>query len=398
MARAVDPAFAPAESLVLRYHRGIGCAELSGDDYRRASLGERARILDFLEYRGVRIYLADESTLMASGTFKSLEACFAMALCRKRGYRSVVFSSGANLGTALSLYGSAAGIETFFFHPDATSWKLDNAFFASPAAHLISVDKPEREVKKAALLFAQGSGMPHIPEMAWRFVATGLRALFVFEAIRQRHLRFDWVSQTVCAGYGPIGFYDRVGQLLGEGAISRETVPKFLGIQQESRSPMVRAWRKRHPRLEAEDIAGGSDDLLDQALYNTNPEGSYPLLHRHLLNYGGELRALRREGYEAHLPLLLRELANSGMHVKTRLIGGREEIMEKAGIMALAGTLAAIDEGTIRKGEAVLSFFTGGAGEFSGREGIPECLIKREDDLIGAVERYRTRVGQRRSA
>ena len=287
---------------------------MSEDDYRRVSLREGARILEFLEYKGVRIYLDDESTLMASGTFKSLEACFTMALCRKRGYRAAVFSSGANLGAALSLYGRTAGVETFFFHPDATSWKLDDAFFASPAAHLVSVDKPEKEVKRAALLFAEMSGIPHIPAMEWRFVATGLRALFVFETILEGRLRFDWVSQTICAGYGPIGFYDRVGQLVQEGAIDGESVPKFLGIQQESRSPMVRAWRKRHRQMEAEDIDGVSDDLLDQALYNTNPEGSYPLLLRHLLRYGGELRDLRREEYEKHLPLLRRELADCGIH------------------------------------------------------------------------------------
>lgn len=384
--------------MILRYHRGIGFDELSGEDYRRASLGEGARILEFLEYKGVRIFLDDESTLMASGTFKSLEACFSMALCRKRGYRAVVFSSGANLGAALSLYGHTAGVETFFFHPDNTSWKLDNAFCAAPAAHLISVGKPEREVKKAALLFAEMSGLPHIPAMEWRFVATGLRALFFFEAIRERQVRFDWISQAICAGYGPIGFYDRVGRLLREGAIARETVPKLLGIQQESCSPMARAWRKGHRQLVVEDIASVSGDLLDPALYNTNPEGSYPLLRRHLQQYGGELRALRREEYEKHLPLVRRELANSGIHLKTRHLDGREEIMEKAGIIALAGTLEAIEEGTIRKGETVLSFFTGGAGDFSGHEGVPECLIKQEDDLTSAVESYWKKVGRQLSS
>jgi threonine synthase len=386
--RLVDPAFAPAESLILRYHRAIGFDELGRDDYRGVSLREGSRILEFLEYKGVRIHLDDESTLMASGTFKSLEACFTMALCRKRGYRAAAFSSGANLGTALSLYGRTAGVETFFFHPDATSWKLDDAVFASPAAHVVSVDRPEREVKRAALLFAEMSGIPHIPVMEWRFVATGLRALFVFETMRERRLRFDWVSQTVCAGYGPIGFYDRAGRLVREGALDGASVPKFLGIQQESRSPMARAWRRKHRRIEAEDVDGASDDLLDQALYNTNPEASYPLLHGHLERYGGELRPLRREEYERHLPLLLRELASNGIPVKTRRMDGREEIMEKAGIMALAGTLQAIDEGAIRKGETVLCFFTGGAGEFSGREAVPECLIGPEGDLAAAVERY----------
>lgn len=395
--RYVDPAFAPEESLILRYHRGIDCGELSTDDYRRTSLREGARILDFLEYRGVRIYLDDESTLMASGTFKSLEACFSMALCRKRGYRRVAFSSGANLGAALSLYGRTAGVETFFFHPHNTSWKLDDTYFESPAAHLISVDKPEKQVKQAALLFAHTSGLPHIPAMEWRFLATGLRALFVAEALRRR-LRFDWISQAICAAYGPIGFYERVERLLREGAIGKDQVPKFLGIQQEACSPMVRAWRSGHRRIEAEDVVSESDDLLDRALYNTNPDGSYPLLHRHLLQYGGELRPLRREEYDNHLPLLRRQLAQSGIDLKTRHLDGREELMEKAGVMALAGTLAAIDEGTIRNGETVLAFFTGGAGAFSGREAVPECLIGREDDLETSVRSYCRRIeGQARA-
>ena len=398
MASSVDPAFAPGESLLLRYHRGIDFDELEKDDYRRVSLREGARILEFLEYKGVQIHLDDESTLMASDTFKSLEACFAMALCRKRGYPAVAFSSGANLGTALSLYGRNAGVETFFFHPAATAWKLDNASFESPAAHLISVAKPEKEVKRAALLFSELSGIPHIPAPEWRFVATGLRALFVFEAIRRRQLRCDWVSQTICAGFGPIGFYDRAGRMVSAGHLGDGMVPKFLGIQQESRSPMVRAWRNRHRRLEAEDIAGVSEDLLDPALYNTDPAGSYPLLHRHLLRYGGELQALSREEYEKHLPFLRRELANSGLRLKTRRMNGREEIMEKAGIMALAGTLAAIDAGTIRKGESVLVFFTGGAGVFSGREGVPECQIGPEDDPTLAVERYWLQIERRLSA
>jgi threonine synthase len=396
--RYADPAFSAEQSLILRYHRGIGFDELGKDDYLATSLREGARILELLEYKGVCIYLDDESTLMASGTFKSLEACFATALCRKRGYRRVAFSSGANLGSALSLYGRAAGVETFFFHPHTTSWKLDNACFSSPAAHLISVDRPEKDVKRAALLFAETSGMPHIPAMEWRFVATGLRALFVFEAARRRRLRFDWISQSICAGYGPIGFYDRVGQLVRDGAVSAEQVPKFLGIQQESCAPMVRAWRQGHRRLEAEDIFGGSGDLLDQALYNTNPEASYPLLQRHVRQYGGELRSLPRNEYEKHLPLVRRGLEGCGMRLKTRAMSDREEIMEKAGIMALAGTLAAIDAGTIRKGETVLSFFTGGAGVFSGREAVPECLIRREDDLALAIATYWRRVERRLSA
>ena len=152
---------------------------------------------------------------------------------------------------------------------------------------------------------------------------------------------------------------------------------------------MARAWRRGHRRIEAEDIDSVSDDLLDQALYNTNPEGSYPLLHRHLERYGGEVRSLRREEYERRLPLLLRELANSG-------IPGEDAADERPGRDHGEGG----DHGACRhprgdrrgyhprEGETVLSFFTGGAGDFSGREAVPECLIARDDDLTAAVARY----------
>lgn len=58
------------------------------------------------------------------------------------------------------------------------------------------------------------------------------------------------------------------------------------------------------------------------------------------------------------------------------------------GLINLAGTLKAIDTGLIRKGETVLSFFTGGAGSYSGKEAVPEYKIKQEDDLEGAVRDY----------
>lgn len=388
MDKYIDAAYKPEESLVLRYHKGISLDGLTEDDLKAAALKEGARIFRLLDYKGVPVYLADESTLMSSGTFKTLEAYLTMALCKKKKYKKVAFSSGANLGSALTLYGQKCGVETFFFHPENTSWKFDKSLFDSPAAHLISVDKPETEVKRAAMLFAEMSGIKHIPEMEWRLSATGLRALFVFEFIIKKRIRFDWISQTVCAGYGPIGFYNMAGKLIREGVINKENVPKFLGIQQESLSPMVRAWQKRHSQIQSEDVVDASCDLLDEALYNTNPDSSYPILYKHLLDFGGELCSLNKEEYEKHLPMLLRELAAGNINLNKRHITGKEKILENAGLINLSGILKAIDNGLIKKGETVLSFFTGGAGSYSGREAVPEYEIKQEDDLEIAIRNY----------
>lgn len=384
----IDPTYASEESLLLRYHKGIAFERITRDDLKAVSVKEGARIIRLLEYKGVAVHLADESTLMSTGTFKALEACFIIAVCKKRKYDRIVFSSGSNLGSALTFYGRKAGIETFFFHPKSTSWKLDRDIFDAPDAHLISVDKPEKEVKKAAQVFAGMSGIKHVPEMEWRFLATGLRAFFVFEFVIKTGIHFDWISQAICAGYGPIGFYNITQKSIAEGAISKKHVPKFLGIQQESLSPMVRAWQRKHHQIQSEDLVAPSHDLLDPSLYNTNPDASYPILYQHLIDFGGELCPLNRREYENHLPLLLKQLALVGIHLNSRVLNGKEQILENAGLMNVAGTLKAIDHGLIKKGETVLSFFTGGAGVHSGKEAVPEYKISQEDGLTSATHNY----------
>lgn len=388
LGKYIDSGYKAEESLVLRYHKGISFNNLSKNDFQAISLKEGARICKFISYKDILIYIVDESTLMAGGTFKTLEACFTVAVCKKKGYRKVAFSSGANFGSALTIYGQKAGMETFFFHPKTTYRKLDGSLFGSPTAHLICVDKPEKEVKKTAVLFAEMTGIQHIPEMEWRFFATGVRAFFVFEYILKNHIQFDWINQAICAGYGPIGFYNTVQKLIQEGIINKEIVPKFLGIQQEALSPMVKAWQDRHSRILSEDIISRPTELLAPALYNTNPESSYPMLYEHLRNFGGHLCSVTKQEYEEYLPLLLKGLSKSGISITKRHINGKDEILEEAGLIGLSGTLKAIDNGIIKKGETVLSFLTGGAGSYSGKQAMPEYEIKHQDDLKKALQNY----------
>lgn len=384
----IDQKYKPEESLILRYHKALFFNKLREKDFQAVSLREGARICKFIDYKNVSIYIADESTLMAGGTFKTLEACFTMALCKKKGYKKISFSSGANMGSALTIYGLNAKIETFFFHPKSTDWKLDGSLFVTSTSHLISVDRHEKEVKKAALMFSKITGIPHVPQLEWRFFATGLRAFFVFEYIFKNNIRFDWISQSVCAGYGPIGFYNIAKKLIREKIINKYTVPKFLGVQQESLSPMVKAWQNGHNQISYEDIPPDSTKLFAPALYNTNPESSYPILYRQLRNFGGHLCSLNAQECKDFFPLLLEALSVNGISVTKRCINGKYEILENAGLMGLSGTFKAIDDGIIKEGQTVLSFFTGGACDYSGKQAISEYEITKEDNLEVALQSY----------
>jgi len=384
----IDPKYKAEDSLLLRYHKAVSGDDLDKKDLEGVSLKEGARIQKLIDHKGVSVYINDESTLMSGGTYKALEACLGMALCKKRGYKKVAFSSGANIGSSLTIYGERSGIETFFFHPTSTDHQLDGALFSSGGAHLISVDKPEKEVKKAALLFAEKAGIPHIPEIEWRLRATAMRAFFVFESILNEHMKFDWITQTVCAGYGPIGFYNAVQRLLSEGVIEKEHVPKFLGVQQEVLSPMVKAWQSKHDHILSRDVTAASGELLAPTLYNTNPEASYPMLYKHLVDFGGQLFPVSREDFNTFLPLLMEKLPGIGINLTMRNTGGKEEILEKAGLIGICGTLKAIEDGILKKGDIVLSFLTGGASKYSGKQAVPEYKIEKDDDLERSVEKY----------
>ena len=381
----IVPKYKCEDSLLLRYCPIASHERLTLKDFLKVHIREGARIIKFFDYKGVHIYLADESTLMAGGNFKTLEACFTIGYSRKKGYKRIAFSSGANLGSSLTLYGRKAGIETFFFQPKAAAWKLDSRLFEARGSHLIAVDKPEKEVKKAAILFARMAGIKHVPEVEWRYLATGIRALFVFEYMLKKNIRFDWIAQAVCAGYGPIGFYNCAQELIRERIVGKEVIPKFLGIQQAGLMPMVRAWRDRHDHICPADRATRAGDVLSPSLYNTSPDRSYPYLYRHLVRFGGDLISVTKTEYDSHLSLLLEGLARRNIRIN---INGQERILENAGLIGLAGCLKAIDKKIIKKGETMLCFFTGGAGSSRKKIAEPEFEIKRKDDLKSALRRY----------
>ena len=113
--RTVDPEYTPEMSIVARYRNAFtfGAPEEDArfkDLLLETSLREGARVFPLFPYRGVDIHILDESSLMHTGTLKSIDGCITLAQCKRRGYERVVFESGGNTGTALTEYGHKAGL------------------------------------------------------------------------------------------------------------------------------------------------------------------------------------------------------------------------------------------------------------------------------------------------
>ena len=207
----IDRKYPAESSIVLRYRNAFtfGTEEEDArfkDLLKTTSIREGARIFSLMNYKGVEIFALDETSLMHTNTLKSIDGCVTTARCKMAGYNRVVLETGGNTGAALTAYGTRAGLETFCFIPQENLPLLNSKFFGSPKAHLISVEEPGM-VKKSAQSFERLYGLKHIPETHWRIEASRFRGLRILEYMLEEGRKFDWITQTISAAFGPIGIY-----------------------------------------------------------------------------------------------------------------------------------------------------------------------------------------------
>ena len=386
--RAIDPEYKTEASIVLRYRNAFhfGMTAEEDSEYKewlqKTSIREGARIFPLLAYKGVEIFILDETSLMHTKTLKSVDGCITVARCKLNGHERVVFESGGNTGTALTQYGILAGLETFMFIPEENLPLLNSRIFESRRAHLLSVEKPAL-VKKAAHLLGKLNGFKQIPEPDWRYEASRFRGFFILEYMLERE-KFDWLTQTISAAFGPIGIYSVLNYFSQEIG----NLPRFLGIQQEANCPMFKAWKSKETDGLTEITS--TSLLLSKVMYDAKPEtyGSYEDLRNILSATGGDLTTVDHHEFNGFLEetydnkTILDLLKDQGIEITVR--GG--DVIEKTGLISLAGTLKHIDRGKIAKGSKVLCCLTSGISEADGKA-KPELRISSSDDLTETLNK-----------
>jgi threonine synthase len=376
--RAVAAECPADRSVVRRYARvcrlsdDVEADESLKEHLRQTSLSEGLRVVPLLTYRGVDVDILDATSLMASGTHKSIDGCVTTAQCRLAGYRQIVFESGGNTGTALTLYASRAGLETFLFLPADNLPLLDAAIYAGPRVHVFAVEDAAA-VKPIAEAFASREGIPRVPQKHWRQQASALVGCFVLESLLAGARPTHFV-QGISAAFAPIGIYrilepfrERLGGL-----------PAFLGVQQAGNCPMYRAWRGG--KTSDVPLPSTTSGLLAPVMYDGAPRtyGTFGDLEKLLHRNGGDLTTIDRADFDSCLGLNvegrtpIEHLAAAGMAVACR--GG--EIVEKAGLMGLAAALREIGAGRFAGGSRLLVSVTGGTAQPNGVL-TPERLIRK---------------------
>jgi len=361
---AIDDSHAAADSVVLRYRNAVQLEDDVDTDrelkelFARTSIREGLRVVSLGTMRDVHIDVLDETTLTRTKTLKSLDGCVTIAHCLRDGTERIVFESGANTGTALTVYGNAAGLETYLFIPAENLDLLDAASFAAPGAHVFSVPRPS-DVKPASAEFAKQHGVRRVPETGWRVRASTFTGCFLLEELLGGR-QVDVLAQSISAAFGPIGIYGVLTSHLA--AIG--TLPTFLGVQQASNPAMVRAWKAG--------VAEGAgapldttDNLLARVMYDGVPAtyGTFDRLRELLDASEGRLRTVDGDEFAQSMAMeiegetVLRRLATQGVDITLTPDGS---VLEKAGLLGLAGTVQEIAAGRIAPGSRVLVCITGG--------------------------------------
>ncbi len=380
----VDGSCAPDTSIVRRYRNAVRFDDQAARDLAirqllpETSIREGARVVPLPPYKGVAVHILDETSRMATGSLKSIDGCLTAAICRVDGINRIAFESGGNTGSALTRYGRHAGVETFFFCPCENVDMLDSAIFDGPGAHLIGVEDRGR-TKALAALFAKTAGIRQFPEKSWRYAAGMFRGLFLLEHMLARG-RFGWISQAISAAFGPIGIYGVLGPFRGD----LGGLPRFLGIQQEANCPMFREWNPEAARR-LKPAGRPAGELLSRIMYDDSPDThrTYRDLRRLLLLTRGDLLTVNEEEFDARLLAaadygpVLEMLRSRGIAIAVT----SGQVIEKTGMLALAGTLKAIDAGIIRAGDSVLCCLTGGVSGADGRA-RPEIVVRDAPDVL----------------
>lgn len=350
----IDESFSAEESVVLRYRKlhsfQIGLPELAA-----SSIREGCRVFPFMRYRAVEISLLDAVSLSATGTFKAIDACVVSALAKQAGITKCALASGGNTGFARARYAERLGIETYWFYPADNEYLIPAEARTAKGIHLFPIEDPGK-VKAACNGFVATHPDVALIPVEWK--TSSFESLGGFIAEKSVELGgFDWVAQTVSAAFAPLAYCRVLKQLVHTGVLAKKS--RFLGVQQQENCFMYKAWKKH----EQQGPIATTNDLLLPVIFDTEPhtyrtqEQFFSLLREHQ----GDLNTISREEFgefeSNFVPThgLIAALRSNGVPVK--VAEGR--LQERAGFVALAGVLKAIDAGEIAPGSRVLSVLSG---------------------------------------
>lgn len=382
----IDENFSCQNSIVLRYRKFITRLLrdekifIDEDMLQETSILEGTKTYPLILYKDVNISILDETSQMASGTFKSLDGCISIAVAKSQGAGEFVFESGGNTGTAFSIYAANLRFRTYFVVPIENIKLLSAKAFIKPYNYIVAVEDSQK-VKEVSAAIEKITSAYKIPRLEWRYVSAMFRGCRILEYLIEGK-PIDWFSQTISGGFGPIGIY----KILNNCGKQLHNIPKFLGIQQAENCP----YYNKIKGINTQAKVSSTRDLLIPIMYDSSPF-SYRAFDdfKKIVDYNGQMLTVNRTEFNEFIEKDFRGKPIFELLKEKGTFIYREngQVIDKAGLVGLAGVCKAIDLGLIKEGENVLHCLSSGTFQNKGALN-PDFIINDEESIGSQLELF----------
>lgn len=236
------------------------------------------------------LYLKDE-TANPTGTTKYRMAAVSLPYLFEGGVKHFCASSTGNSSTAYACsIDRIPDLKMSLFTGDEFRNRV-NYESSEQITHYILYGASFAEAFNVAADFAKKLG--HTSEKGFFNIGRreGLKLVWL-EAVEQIKKPIDWYVQAVSSGMGVYGVYKAAKELKALGITDR--LPKLLCAQQESCSPMARAWAENCESIEKRHIVEKPEGLA-KAILRGDPSRVYPYMRDIVIESGGTFASVSED-------------------------------------------------------------------------------------------------------
>jgi threonine synthase len=285
------------------------------------------------------LYLKNE-TVLKTGTTKFRMASVALAYLQESGVTHFCTASTGNSSNAYAqLIGNTPKLKVILF--TASDFRRRMNFIANDQIrHFILKGASFAEAFEYAGTYAREKGYTAERGFFNPGRREGLKLAF-FEAVDQVPTPIDWYVQGVSSAMGVYGTSSGAKELLKIGHIPY--LPHLLCCQQESCSPMAKAWAENCEKIEERHIVRNPTGIA-MAILRGNPTKVYPYMRSVVKESGGEMT----------------------WATEAQIKDARRLVLEEEGIdicfsaaTAVAGLIKMVKQGRVSREDTVLINLTG---------------------------------------
>ncbi|HVQ94122.1 MAG TPA: pyridoxal-phosphate dependent enzyme [Mycobacteriales bacterium] len=307
------------------------------------------------------LFVKDETANPTRST-KDRMASVALARFAELGVRSLALASTGNSSTAYVRAAELLG--GFDLHVFVGATFLTRLTYADhPGVHTYLIDSDFVAAGEYAKRFSAARGMLFEGGFFNPARREGLKLAYL-EAFDQLPVPPRYVFQAISSGMGLLGAYKGAVEYRALGRLGE--LPAFVGVQQDSCSPMARAYAAGMSTLDRQYVVPNPTGIAE-AILRGDPTQAYPYINTICRSTGGQVLAVTTEEIRA-------------AHRLVEELEGLQICYSSA--TAVAGLIASRQRGEIEPDAPILVNLTGGNRP---RLPVPQDVIPWTEDLAEPV-------------